>query len=56
MFVHHLLQQGLDELQQVVNLLELAPGVLVETAFAGKDVQGFQQLNGLPGAQLGQLR
>ena len=48
-----LAQHLLDELHQVLDLLELAPRVLVEPALAGEDVQRFQQLDRLAGAQLG---
>ena len=41
-------QQLLDEIEQVVDLLELAPRVLVELAFSGEDVKLFKQLDGLP--------
>ena len=41
----HLFQQRLDELEQVVDLLEFAPAVLVEFAFPGQDMQLFQQLD-----------
>jgi len=41
------LQQRCDELVQVVDLLELAPRVLVELALAGEDVQLLEQLDGL---------
>jgi hypothetical protein len=43
------LQQLLDELVQVVDLLELAPRVLVDAALAREDVQLLQQLDRLPG-------
>ena len=46
-------QQFFDELEQVVHLLELAPGVLVELALAREDVQLLQQLDRLAGAHLG---
>ena len=46
-FVGQLQQQLFDELEQVVDLFELAPRVLVELAIAGEDVQLFQQLDGL---------
>ena len=45
-------QQRLDELVQVVDLLELAPRVLVELALAREDVQLLEQVNRLAGAQL----
>ncbi len=45
--VRQLAQQLLDELEQVVDLLELAPRILVEPALAGEDVQFLQQLDGL---------
>ena len=47
-----LVQQLLDELEQVVDLLELAPRVLVELAFAREDVQFLEQFNRLPGADV----
>ena len=43
------IQQRLDELVEVIDLLELAPGVLVELAVAGQDVQFLEQFDGLPG-------
>ena len=42
-----LLQQLLDELEQVIHLLELASRVLVELALTRKDVQFFEQFDGL---------
>ena len=53
--VERLLQQRLDELQQVVDLLELAPRVLVQLALAREDMQLLEQLDRLAWAQLGQL-
>ena len=50
-----LLQDGFDELVQVVDLLELAARVLVELAVARQDVQRLEQLNTLSGLQI-QLR
>ena len=47
-----LFQQFFDELKQVIHLLELATRVLVQFAVAGEDVQLFEQLNGLAGAQV----
>ena len=52
-FVWQRQQQGLDELEQVVDLLELAARVLVELAVAGEDMQRLQQLNRLAGPHLG---
>ena len=46
-----LLQDFFDESKQVVDLLEFAPGILVQLALAGQDMQFLQQGNGLPGAQ-----
>jgi ribosomal protein S12 methylthiotransferase accessory factor len=43
------LQQGFDELVEVVDLLELAAAVLVHPAVAGEDVQLFQQFGRLAG-------
>ena len=40
-----------DELQQVIDLLELAARVLIDAAFAGEDVQLLQQRQRLAGAQ-----
>ena len=45
-------QQLLDELKQVIHLLELATRILVELAVAREDVQRFEQLDGLAGAQV----
>ena len=45
-------QQLLDELKQGIHLLELATRILVELAVAGKNVQLFEQLNGLARAQV----
>jgi hypothetical protein len=39
-----------DELVQVIDLLELAPAVLVELAVAGQDVQFLEQFDRLPGS------
>jgi hypothetical protein len=44
-----LVQDGLDEVHQVLDLLELAPRVLVEPPVAGEDVQLLQQLHRLAG-------
>ena len=41
-------QQFLDKVEQVVDLLELAPRVLVELALTREDVQLFEQFDGLP--------
>jgi hypothetical protein len=41
------LQDFFDELEQVVDLLELAPRVLVELALAREDVQFLEQLDRL---------
>jgi len=49
------LQQRLDEVEQVIDLLELAPRVLVEPPFAREDVQLMQQRDRLPGAQFGRI-
>jgi hypothetical protein len=46
---HALLQQRFDELEQVVDLLQLAPAVLVELAVARQDVQFLEQLDRLAG-------
>ncbi len=46
-----LLQQGLDKTKQVVNLFELAARVLIECAIAGENVELFEKLQRLPGAQ-----
>ncbi|MNT45637.1 hypothetical protein D3C72_1822330 [compost metagenome] len=43
-------QQRLDELEQVVDLLELAPAVLVHLAVARQDMEFLEQLDGLAGA------
>ena len=43
--------QILDELEQVIDLLELAPRVLVELALAGEDVQRLEQFQALTGPQ-----
>jgi hypothetical protein len=42
-------QQLLDELVQVIDLFELAPGILIELAVAGQDVQFLEQLQRLAG-------
>ncbi|MNT54846.1 hypothetical protein D3C72_1920360 [compost metagenome] len=47
--VRHLAQQRLDELEQVVDLLELAAAVLVHLAVARQDVECLEQLDGLAG-------
>jgi hypothetical protein len=46
-------EQRFDELVEVVDLLELAPAVLVELAVAGQDVQLLEQLDRLAGADFG---
>lgn len=45
-------QQLFDELKQVINLLELAPRILVKPAFAGQDVKFLEQLQRLPRADI----
>ncbi len=50
-------QQLFDELEQVVDLLELAARILIELALAGQDVELLEQLDRLAGAHFGrQLR
>jgi hypothetical protein len=46
-----IVQQRLDELVQVVNLLQLAPRVLIQFAFPRQDVQLFEQFNRLARAK-----
>lgn len=46
-------EQGFDEVVEVVHLLQLAPGVLVEFAVPGQDVQGLEQFDGLFRADFG---
>ena len=43
----NLLKQRRYELVEVIDLLELAPGILVELALAREDVQFLEQLDGL---------
>ena len=45
-------QQFFYKLIEVIHLLELASWIQVELAVAGEDVQLFEQLNGLTGAQV----
>jgi hypothetical protein len=47
---HDLVKQRLDELEQVVDLLELAARVLVHLAVARQDMKLLEQLDGLAGA------
>src|SRR5256885_15853400 len=49
-------EDGSDELVQVVDLLELAPRVLVDLAFAREDVQRLEQFDGLAGLEAQLLR
>jgi hypothetical protein len=49
-------EQWLDEVEQVVDLLELAPAVLVELAVAGQEVQFLEQFDRLPGPDFGDRR
>jgi hypothetical protein len=51
-----LLQDGCDELVQVVDLLELATRVLVDPAFAREDVQGLEQVQRLAWLEVQLLR
>jgi len=44
------LEQWLDEVEEVVNLFELAAAVLIELALAREDVQLFEQRGRLFGA------
>ncbi len=43
-------QQRLDELEQVIDLLQLAAAVLIHFAVARQDMQFLQQFDGLVGA------
>jgi hypothetical protein len=52
---HDLGQQRFDELVEVVDLLELAPAVLVELAVARQDVQFLEQFERLLRPDLGIL-
>lgn len=45
-----IVEQRLDELRQMVDLLQLAPAVLIELAVTGQDVQFLEQFQGLAGA------
>jgi len=49
----HLLQQRLDELIQVIDLLQLAAAILIQLAVTRQNVQLLEQLDRLPGADLG---
>jgi hypothetical protein len=40
-------EQRLDEVEEVIDLLQLAPAVLVELAVAGQDVQFLEQFDRL---------
>ena len=42
-------EQGFDELEQVIHLLEFAAAVLIHLAVARQDVQFLEQLDGLAG-------
>lgn len=42
-----IVEQRLDELRQMVDLLQLAPAVLIELAVTGQDVQFLEQFQGL---------
>ena len=44
------IQQRLDEVNEVIDLFQLASGVLVEFAVAGQDMQFLEQFDRLPGA------
>jgi hypothetical protein len=52
---HDLGQQRFDELVEVVDLLELAPAVLVQLAVAGQDVQFLEQFERLLRPDFGNL-
>ena len=47
-----IVKQGLDEIEQVVDLFQFAPTVLVHLAVAGQDMQGFEQVDRLIGADV----
>ncbi|KFB72064.1 MAG: hypothetical protein AW09_002763 [Candidatus Accumulibacter phosphatis] len=49
-------EQRFDEMAEVMDLLELAPAVLVELAVAGQDVQRLEQFDRLPGPDFGDRR
>jgi hypothetical protein len=49
-------EQWLDEMEQVIDLLQLAPAVLVELAVAGQDVQFLEQFKRLSGPDFGDRR
>ena len=54
---HDLPQQRFDEVVQVIDLLQLAPAVLVQPRVAREDVQFLQQFDGLAGPDgLGDVR
>ncbi len=46
---HHLLQQRLDEMIEMIDLFQLAPRILIELAIARQDMQFLQQLDRLVG-------
>jgi hypothetical protein len=54
-FLHHFEEQRLDELIEMIDLLQLAPAVLVELAVAREDMQLLQQFDGLFGADFGDV-
>ena len=43
------LEEGLDQLGQVVDQLQLAPAVLIHLPLAGEDVQFLEQFDRLAG-------
>jgi hypothetical protein len=49
-------EQRLDEVDEVVDLLQLAPAVLVELAVAGQDVQFLEQFDRLLRPDFGDRR
>ena len=43
------IQQGFDELIEVIDLLELATRILIELSLTGQNMQRFEQINTLTG-------
>ena len=46
-------EQRFDEIEEVIDLLQLAPAVLIELAVARQDVQFLEQFDGLLGLDFG---
>jgi len=45
----HIIEQWLDKIDQMINLLEFAPAILIQLPVTGQNMQLFEQIDGLIG-------